>query len=332
MNDMEQRQEFDRLLEQRMDRRAFIKRLCCALLVAGVPKGLEWLITPPEGVIINPDIVRKEMQDDLGLGELGKTRAEFSMIWPYGRAGVIANNAIAGRRLNGLTLEKGKKYSFLDLLKLPATDQMILDPRQDYVSGLDPSRNFPFIRSVGASGVCLTATAFTRSLALTPTAIKQWQTHNNLEDPTLRCYFSPELIIHGPRVYTRLGTDAAIWQSQPGEISPTQDILFQPLEELVVRSRLMNLQGEEIPIPSLLGYLASTPQEIFRRFSTPIWIRIAFGCQNLNRYSPQLSVVTRPQGLRTQPGLSRIVYGPDQGIASNEQFWASYDTQGHPLT
>ena len=117
--------------QKSVSRRVFLKGLGggAALLVAAEAarrSGLKWLFEAEERPV-DSLVIEKEKKDDMGLGP---DRAEHFTLWPYSRVWVVVNNLIAAKKLDGLTFEKGKEYSLIDLLNLEKDYKRNIDPQK----------------------------------------------------------------------------------------------------------------------------------------------------------------------------------------------------------
>jgi len=284
---------------------------------------IPWFKETPE-IKINPEVIKKEKKDSLGLGELGKSRVEYFILWPQARAWVLVNNILASEKLNQLPcLEKGKSYSLINLLGLKEDSGINFNPQEGYITGFASLKKPPFLIPIEQQGICLISTVLGRTLAQAPVAIEEWHSHTEINQFT-RPYFSSRYQLSGPSIFTNLGTDAALCTQ------PRLDLRFRPLiKGLKLKVKIMNLKGEEIPLPQASEMLGKYIDSFSMKFTTPILIRMALGGVSLLNYQINLQAIKQREGEKIRPGFVREITQPESGkTIARERFLASYDIQG----
>lgn len=314
-----------------ISRRDFLKLgiFGAASAAIGLSKAREWLRTP-NVVWPQPEVVEKEKKDDMGLGELGKERSEFSFIWPAARVWTAINTVLAAEILDGVTLEKGKEYSLANLVGLYDAKRNF-DPRKGYVSGILLRNQPPFVALVDAYGLCLTATSLGRALASSPVKIYEWNTHLWVDSVTAN-YFRSENKINSKPIFDELGTDITVMTSPDWNL----DFRFEPLEDLQLKGKIMDSSGKQLSslnfdqVLELMGVAAYYPASLTKRFPTPIMVRYAVGSKNLEDYQIDIGTSLKSNGEKEVPGVNRMVRRNGE-LLSNESFSAFYGVDGKSI-
>jgi len=285
------------------------------MALLGVKKGLDlgraWLMIPPE-VEPSAQVIEDEKKDNLGLGELHKTRKEYFSLWPYSRIWVVTNNILGLNRLNGVKFKKGEEYSLIDLLGLRQDYRNNLDPKRGYITGLSYGPEAPFIAPVESQGLSLTANCFARAIAMVPAHIIEWNTHTQIEQFT-QYYFDPNYQYLGAEEYCHLGTDATVYCGTEHQA----DLRFRALEDMTLRTKVLNLQGQELDVPKIVAVVAN-----------PLLIRVAVGCGEISDYAIELDPYTEEIDGVVRPAFERTISNGSNRLVE-EKFTAYYDMHGH---
>ena len=264
-------------------------------------------------------MIEKEKEDDMGLGP---DRAEHFTLWPYSRVWVVVNNLIAAKKLDGLTFEKGKEYSLIDLLNLEKDYKRNIDLQKGYISGLSTRPNLPFLSMSESQGLSLTANILARTLALSPCEITEWHTHTGIDEFT-KYYFDKKCQITAHPIFTKMGTDATVYSSD----ETASDLRFIPKEKMRLRCKIMDIEGNEVELSSLLQVISDYPKSLTVRLTKPLLIRYGLETENRSDYSISLNPYHTQEDERIRPGFVREVRRGNI-MVTREKVVAHYDTNG----
>ena len=313
---------------EKISRREFLKKMGMVvggglITITSLSELGRWLMSIPDRQIAQ-EVIKQELTDNMELGELNKQRVEYFFLWPYARIWVVVNNLIAFNKLNGQRFERGKTYSLVKLLALEADYSSNIDPTKGYIAGL--SLEGHKLTTVESQGLSLTANALARTLALAPVKITEWHTHTFIDQFT-RYYFDPTTQILSHPVYKQLGSDATVFCGKQIKL----DLCFIPQEDLVLKTKIINLKGKELRLPNLARTLVGYPESLTMRLTTPILVRMAVGTPALNNYSIRMHHTQRKEVERIRPGFNRKVLKINRGkktLVSSEEVFAYYDSRG----
>lgn len=162
--------------------------------------------------------------------------SEYTIPWDA-RPWVWVNLAIASQYINGTVINPGQEISTIDLMRIRQMDSVSrvnTDPRIGYIAA---QMSNPTELDGWGYGLCLGSTALFRAALTSPLEITERHTHYDIYP----AYFE-ELAV---------GTEAAIFNPDPGDTIPTVDLKFRnPTDKpLTLNFRIFDHTGRRLHSP-----------------------------------------------------------------------------------
>lgn len=185
-------------------------------------------------IAANSWLGRRISELDPYIPRVDNSLSEYSIAWDA-KPWVWANLSIASELLNGQIIEPGQEMSVISALKLDQMEEVSranTDPSDGYVAaqmsqGIDG----------WGYGLCLASTSLFRAALDSPLLVTERATHFDIYPD----YFSD----------LPIGTDAAIYEPDPGDNLPKTDLKFlnPTMEPVSLRFEVFDESGEKIKVP-----------------------------------------------------------------------------------